>query len=689
MTTNFIRGANPIWFMANLTGQPLDDRYWAFFLNNVFPYAMDDDHRVWQDPAHTTPWSNPIEFQPSSGLPNNIYFDPSQTWRIEIRKGNTQADQLIYAINNYMPGSGTSSVIENPLQFAQNLITNPQFADIYFTSPFTYTQTNPAEYIVPVGPGWDLVLTGAGTTILTQHAIDGASASPGNPPYSLEINNSLWTSAVLRQRLSNNGAIFAGGAVGVSFDGNAVISQETVSITYKTSFNAEVLLITKSLPTGGLIAYKNAEDIPASSSSNVPPAAWVDININLPAGRVVLTNIQVTGQSTQLSEGFTDNDAPSFQELTYEQVVNAEFHVYKNSIVINPKQNILVGWNFALNPYQFVDKAIAVVVPITSYIADQTIFRQESGSALVTGQELGPSAGLFIQGIVAKPDNRFAIIQYIDGASIKPYWGNILSCLVRAMYNGDNASTVRIKARLIYRTDLPPALANDEPITGWDANGDVTFKSGWTALTPTDDPNYLLGKIFDTDQGVAVSPAYQFNGFNLPVSPDPTTNLPTVGLVIYTTETSSVAGTPNGVLIDKVSLVPIEFGIDANPETFDECLRKCQFYYEYSYPPGSFPLPGTPIVEGSTSVRGLSGSPEIAGFDRPFKSTKRVTPTIQWFSPNDNAEGYIFIKGGINVQVDSTYATSVSSTGYPILSVNPLGDFLYLGQWVADVRLGI
>ena len=80
---SFSRGENPIWFFNNLTGQPVDDTYYAFFLTNDLPYIP---QMVYQDPNGLFPWSNPIEFQPSAGLPNNIYFSDA-VYRIEIRQG--------------------------------------------------------------------------------------------------------------------------------------------------------------------------------------------------------------------------------------------------------------------------------------------------------------------------------------------------------------------------------------------------------------------------------------------------------------------------------------------------------------------------------------------------------------------------------------------------------------------------
>ena len=32
--TTFVRGANPIWWLSDLDGKPLDDSYYVFFTDN-------------------------------------------------------------------------------------------------------------------------------------------------------------------------------------------------------------------------------------------------------------------------------------------------------------------------------------------------------------------------------------------------------------------------------------------------------------------------------------------------------------------------------------------------------------------------------------------------------------------------------------------------------------------------------
>lgn len=108
MATAGIRAANPIWYFPDLEGLPLNDEYYIFFLSNVFPYVPQPVYHTNDvDPDTGTPWNNPREFYPNGTLPDNMYWNESQVYRLEIRHGNSQTDPLIYEINNFVPGQGS------------------------------------------------------------------------------------------------------------------------------------------------------------------------------------------------------------------------------------------------------------------------------------------------------------------------------------------------------------------------------------------------------------------------------------------------------------------------------------------------------------------------------------------------------------------------------------------------------
>lgn len=571
---SFVRGSNPIWFFSNLTGQPFDDTYYVFFLTNDFPYVPKN---VYQDPNGTIPWSNPIEFQPSSGLPNNIYGDPDVPYRLEFRNGPTQSDPLIYLVQNYFfSGSGSSSeTISDSLLTSNNMITNPNFSDINFVSPLTITTSGRHN----IAPGWDLVITGSGgTTTVTQTTSAGNSGVIGNPPYFLTFASVGWTSVQLVQRFSNNGAIFGAGAVAIAFTAYSTSAPNVFTVSYHPSGSTGTpIFLPTPIPTGSPIGYKNAVTLPTSTSSDTGISAFVDIEFALPAtGTISLSNIQITGQSTPLSSGFnTTEDAPLFKELTYEEIINQEYHVYADSILNKPKSNILTGWTFGLNPWQLRNKVQSNLTN-NAYTADQTIVVQQNYVATGTGNNISvgqgtdaQNRGFLVQSVTTS--NQFALIQYIDASTIRPYWGSILSSMVNAQINTINNTSLRFKMRLIWRTSLPPTIGQVEPIATWTSLGEPVFAAGWNSIAPLNDPTYTLS---------STAQNFKFNKFQLPTAS--TANM-YLGIVIYTTNQLSTTGTADSVLFNRISLVHNNYAIDSDPETYNETFRKCQFYVETSY----------------------------------------------------------------------------------------------------------
>ena len=657
---SFIRGPNPIWFMNNLTGAPLDDTYYAFFLTNDLPYVP---QAVYQDPDGLIPWSDPIEFQPSAGLPNNLYFDPTLVYRIEIRQGPDQTYPLIWLIENYTLSSEAESGGVIALTTTSNIITNPQFADIDFVSPLVITTAGTYD----IAPGWQLVLTGTGTTTVTQVANSGDSNIEGNPPYYITFANSGWSTAQLIQTFTNNGAIFAGGAIAVSFLAAATGTPVQLSVIYTPSNlpgNSTTIFPISgpgTITVGALTEYSAAVDIPASTNTDSGPAANVQIIFVLPVnGTISLTNIQITGQSQPLPSGYLQTMNPLFQEIPYERVVDQEFHIYKDSLLTEPKDNLLVGWTFALNPWQYAT-ITSTNIPVNQYTADQTIIIQQNYVATGTGNNVAVGQGTAAQNhayvvTAVTATNQFAIVQYIDPRTIGTYWGQILSAMVNTAISTSNSTTVKFKVRLIWSTALPLTVSRTEPILSWTAGADPTFSSAWTPIVPLNDPAYTLVNGTNTN--------FAFDQFQLPES---TSVNMTLGIVLYTTGSMSITSPADSILFNRVSLVPNDYAIDASTETYDETLRKCQYYYEKSYQVGA--LPGTASYVGSNAiVTSLGAFAFLYSFYIRYQQYKRNNPLVTLYSPRTGAANTI----SVGIRINGSYATGITTNPADVAASNLL-----------------
>jgi hypothetical protein len=283
-----------------------------------------------------------------------------------------------------------------------------------------------------------------------------------------------------------------------------------------------------------------------------------------------------------------------------------------------PKSSILTGWQFGTNPWQYATTTVTTLAAQTAYVADQTIVhQQDSGGNIDVGRDT--AANNYGFNVVATATaNQFALIQYIDPKSIRPYWGNNLATLVKGLFK-TATSPVTIKARLIYRVDLPATISSTEPISSWSAGGDPGYAAGWSEVVPLGDPTYTLSTAGDFN--------LEFLWRNVPAS---SADNMTMGIVIYTT-TNMDDGGADALTFHDISLVPNDFAIESNVLTAEEQLRRCQYYYEMSY--ASFADINTTTLNGciSSILQTGGGAPP---FEISFKQTKRSDPTLTFYSAN-------------------------------------------------------
>lgn len=697
---SFVRGPNPIWYMPDHVGEPLNDEYYALFLTNEFPYLPQN---IYRDHEGQTTWPcNIVQFQPGGTLPNNLYFDPNLVYRIEIRHGSSQSDALIYEINDYVPCCSTSGGGDGSLSSftLDNQITNGQFSFLDLNNSATITTAGTHT----IAPGWDLILVGLGSTTITQLILSGSQGQPNNPPFAIRFANSGWTSATLRQRLNHNGALWAGGAISMSFAARAQGSPQALTMSYVPSAGTGFVNLSATLGTTDFVTYSSTVNLPASNNTDLSTVAHIDVIITLPPnGTVDITNIQLVGQSEPFDSSVVPPIAP-YQQESQERQIDHTFHVYKNDLIQNPRQSLLTGWNFPLNPFQFTTTTVTTAATQTSYIADQTILHQEAASQVQTGKNsVGERQNLVVKGVVAAPTTRFALIQYIDPATIRPYWSYILSVLAKARIQTSHGTLVPLKCRLIYRAGLPSAISATEPISSW-VGTDPTFAGGWTAIAPNNDPAYTLTSSY---QSLA------FNHFQLPTATN--VNM-TLGVVLYTTANLNVTGTTDAIYFDKVGLTPTLYAADALPETFDESLRRCQFYYEKSYDVGD--LPGTATTNGlqfkvaqlNTNI-GIVANQIIyrRSFEIDYQTVKRAAPAIEFYNAAGTSNRLtleILSASGASIQAVDTQITPTfySSNVSPAIALFAPSDVTALGvpepygemyegrtlfHYTADSRLGV
>jgi len=668
---SFVRSANPIWLMVDLTGKILDDTYYISYLTNTLPYLP---QFVFRDNQGLIPWTDPVQFLANGTLPDNIYFDPNLVYRLEVRKGPLQSDPLIYEINDFVPGDG-GSVNPNSVGDQENQISNPQFSQVNFglipggaSTPSLVLNTSGTYEIAP---DWFLTLTGSGTCTITQLILSGDQnlANSPTPPYALRIVTTGWTSAILYQRFSGNGDIWANTFVSMSVlarSSNSVANP--ITLVYNPNSPGTPIQITnQNLNVGPFSIIQGVIALPTSTNTTLNNAAYVDMQIVLPSnGSVDLSNVQVMGQIQQLPIDFAQ-----VPEETIERQIDHLFNYYQPQLFYRQIPSYLTGWDFSLNPAQINGSTVgaqAIGANKSFYAWDQTIIFQSVNS--------GVTVNRFASGamqVVAASTGQFAVIQYLDFKQAMKIANQRISVNIAAI---NTAASTGVTVSLWYTTGLLPNInptvgTNNSLVATLDANGKpATFNGTWVEIKRDNLQNAYTNIVSSQN-----FEDYSFNGWNL----NNITTDETISFVAIVIGTAPITST-NSLILDSISMCAGDIPSRPAPQTPDQVLRECQAYYEKSY--------ATNVVAGSVSNLGLrchtflnSGNStgtfyqmfsQTWGFT--YLQTKRVVPQLTFWTP----AGLIN-----NIQVGMILGTTYFSpdsqpTGNP--GVEPISHYGLVGQ---------
>lgn len=513
-----------------------------------------------------------------------------------------------------------------------NELNNPQFVEVSFNPQvsYTYSFTAATNEEVQLAPNWTLVASGTGSIVVERVALTEVN-TPSNPPYVIDINSSGLSEFVLRQRLENSPRLGARNFVSGYFIASSEDSlQHALQMEYNPSGGTLTsnIIIDQTITSDGTYNIMQGNlDVTGVINPDSAITGYVDIDIVIPVGAHVrvssfqLVNINVAA----------DVD---FDEISTQKQKNGLFQYYENQTVQQSRDNILVNWgNVKIS--QFRDPTLANVTAQCSYVADQTILYQTGTSKFQFG--ISEIDNFVLKPQAAATDCRFALIQYIQPATINGYSGYYLSSLIRALLETIQDTTTRLKVRLIWRADAPPTIGASEPIASWANGSDPVFSAGWTAVVPLNDPAYSVSTLFDTTLGEDTMPPYTFDQMQMPNTGSDLF----VGLVVYIMDAlDSTTGDEDLFYLGRMSLTNTQYGVDANPVTFDQNLINCEFYYEKSYDEGT--LPGTATDVGILTAYQDSFKADIdtSVFVKPttfqinFHTPKRDIPTMALYANN-------------------------------------------------------
>jgi hypothetical protein len=651
----------------------------------------------------------PIYLWPFTGSPNDM--PPSETIQNYYIEVYSSTGVFQFDIPNW-PGVTANESPINTAETTDNIISNPQFVDVNFStlatmsSPAVFT-TSGTQISTEIAPDWFVVTTGSGTFSVYQQVVTESTPDIGNPPYALGISSSGYSEPIiLRQRIFSprifSQQFVSGTFVGQSISGGVI----TLSMNYTPSITGTPQLIcTGTLPDSGFATIANSTAVLITNPGG--GTGYVDITIVIPVG----VSVQIT--SVQLCEVASIDEQVLFLEQTPERQIDHLFHYFQPQLNFKPISSYLIGWDFPLNPAQF-GRALgsqAIGANTSYYVWDQTILFQTVTNSLTVG------AGANLT-ITAAANTQFAVIQYLSLAQ--------MTAIMLQLSVGQVSSNVRLSttANQTYTISLwytnsgtlPSISSNLSLVTGLDSNGHPnSVASGWTEITRF---NQQYATFTTSSAGGAQD--FGFNGWN-----NPTAFSTAMNFAIVVGSGPVTSGNSTNFL--SISLVPGAIPTIPAPQSADDVLRQCQYYYEKSYPPGYFG--GSSIGLGSVIAfqnSELFTATNVAAYfyqdviSLMYKQTKRVTNgAITIFSVGGTINKLTAYLNGIDSGATSamgsgefvvaTYWTATNQSdsyvyfvpvtanlGVDLLTITPQSTQHFIGTtaWVAfqytiDARLGV
>ncbi len=642
-------------------------------------------------------------FEDSLGNPVIPYFYPyDASGNVELyylRVTSAEGvEQFTREAVPYVVSAGNNivtSVLENEL-------TNPQFAEVLFTSPITFTFNAVADEVITIAPGWDVVLTspGVGSLTLTIITPTGSLNRITNPGTLLNIKSTGLTSLKLRQRLYGSPNLWGSGYLTATFIAKTYGGTSTVLNMYYSQSNGAVvdeLLVSATLPgDGNYAAYPGSALIPISNSADFFPNAYIDIYFDIP----LTTEIDISSVMVSFTND-VNVDNILYDQTSYDRQVDYTFHYYNPLLQFKPIPSYLVAWDFPLNPAQIFGDSVgtqAIGANKSYYAWDQTIVFQTADNSIAVSRE---STSLYMN-LTATTTTQAAVIQYLSGTQAQLILNQMALEGVSVMFAGSTTTPKTFTVSLWWSVNPigTGMTSNDSLVTGLDATGYPTVAAGWTEITKLP----LQKATFTTLTNI-----YQMNGFSNYI--EPTAYLTGVSFAIVVGSSSIPAG--EKISIASISIVPGKIPTIPAPQTLDQVLKECEFYYEKSYSNSS----AAGAVDGQNSLISAQNAAIVttqvglyaSGFNISFKNSKITTPAVNLFSPSTGVgtavSGLVYTENVLRnsgdldlanwtqtaigsknvyyVPANSTYllgAAAVSTT-------NPQAFINY--HYVADARLGL
>jgi hypothetical protein len=565
-----------------------------------------------------------------------------------------------------------------------NQILNAQFVDVNFipTAPLIIPYTAPGTTTVAIAVGWNLTFTnsGAGFITVTRTAIAGNLQYPGNPPYTITVTPGANLTAIsLTQQLTNNPNIFSPAIGGLNgYIAGSILLGPASSIIM--SYQADSLALQQILNANNVSA--NFEEFDATIQ--LTPAA----NPNTDFSNIVLTLPTVaptTFSNVQVVTLATDQNI-LFQQQTANIQRSLLFNYYNPLLQFKPIPSYLIGWDFALNPAQFLSSTVAAFATganTSNYVWDNTIVFQSVSNSFTTAR--GPSGNLQL---TTTANTQLAIIQYIPAPLCKKILSEYISSMAEAATNQVGGYPVTISIWQTTNVNLPSIAGTTQSfVTGLDANGHPNaVVAGWLEV-----PRSNLGAAQFTLQVPGTQdPNVQFNyyPFSEWISTAAVANAATYMAIVVGT---GVITSPNIFSVQSASLQSGKIATIPAPISQAETLVACQHYYRKSFIRATVPTTAAGLDTGELySVQFQPGGTACFGFDVKFQPSMYRVPVVVLYNPI-SANNQIRNTGIGGGDWSGSGTFNLTQTGFDAGGTTGAGtQFMTIAvHYTADARLGV
>lgn len=388
--------------------------------------------------------------------------------------------------------------------------------------------------------------------------------------------------------------------------------------------------------------YRSLIDANQGNDPTSSPAQWEKLSL----GRIWNTNITYgAGDSVYGSDGYLYISRAASNSANDPTTNPDKWSDFREDTP--GKKNLLVGWDFRLNPFGRGSSFTAATTPNNNndtYTADQTLLLSDGNDIIDITQDTDGSIKLDVE----TANLKFGIFQPLTNKkSLEAIKKGVASISIEAKSTGIS----NLRAAVVSWDSTADTITSDI-VSAWNAAGsNPTLVANWT--------------FENTAANLALTSSYQtFTIEAILIDTASTTN---VGFFIWIDDDDAIIGETVNILRAKLETGYVATAFEAPNQVQIE--EDCHFHFNKTYDRGV--APGT--VTNNGALRDWAGETGTEVSNAIFQYPVRMfgTPTVTTYNPNSGATGSwraVSIAADLTASVDNIGDLHVSITNSGVLA---------------------